>query len=246
MNRYTNVRRHQRRTGFNKISNVIRHFRRSSPTPEKKVVFEYVFVYGTLMKGQRLNYMLKDSELITEYTLKDHLRIWPETIGFPIIVKNSNHSVQGEIYAIDKDVSKFIDRVEIQAGYEIRHITVELPTGKKVSVKYYYPLERLQKEFERVKRQESRELLRISQDVVKHHKDLVQNQVFSITSLWQRLYVDLSDRRKPFLKQVIVLVEQSEYEEKDSLASILREEIENDENYDHGFFQMRQFFPERN
>lgn len=247
MSRQTQVQQHKRSIGFNRITTVRRHLRRLSPFNSPEPKREYLFTYGNLMKDRRLHFMLNDQLFITEYTLEDHKRIWPEIPGFPIVVQSVGHSVEGEIYHVDLQAVREISFVETQAGYEIRKFTTRLPKiNKLVSVKYYYPKPPLKAFFENIIRKETGKIFELSQKAIEHHKDLQKHEIFSMENLWERMYSDLNDRSMRFLKTFVRLIEESNYEDKDSLASLIRDHVENPENYDEGgFFRIDKFFERR-
>ncbi len=72
---------------------------------------DYIFVYGTLKKGYRANYMI---EKIARYVDKAKIHGIMYNLGsYPGILENSNSFVYGEIYEIkDLDTLKEIDRYE--------------------------------------------------------------------------------------------------------------------------------------
>lgn len=71
---------------------------------------QIIFVYGTLMKGQRNNHLLKDSVYLGDGVLNDYMLY--EVATFPGAVKRVGSKVYGELYEVDDDVKKIIDILE--------------------------------------------------------------------------------------------------------------------------------------
>ena len=69
-----------------------------------------MFVYGTLMKGQRNNHLLKDSVYLGDGVLQDYMLY--EVATFPGAVKRVGYKVYGELYEVDDDVKQIIDILE--------------------------------------------------------------------------------------------------------------------------------------
>ena len=74
----------------------------------------FVFVYGTLKKNQRANYMLNDSEYIGEGYIENYVMY---NLGaFPGIKfeRGDENKVYGEIYKVD---SETLERLDSYEGY---------------------------------------------------------------------------------------------------------------------------------
>ena len=104
-----------------------------------------LFVYGTLMKGQSRNYILKgitfESALLNGYEKQE-----PSSLGFPLIIQKDAAVVKGEIYFdIPDSLFKEIDFIE-REGDLYHRITVNVVTtkGKKIETFVYYPSKTLQ------------------------------------------------------------------------------------------------------
>ena len=69
-----------------------------------------VFVYGTLMRGQRANDMLKDSKYLGVYCLKDYGMF--SCGSYPGIKEMKGDQVIGEVYEIDEEILSNLDRYE--------------------------------------------------------------------------------------------------------------------------------------
>ena len=76
-----------------------------------------LFVYGTLKKGGGNYKFLKDSKFIQHYKLKNYI-LFDLGYGFPYMIPSDNpyrpteESVYGEVYEVDKNIIKYIDRLE--------------------------------------------------------------------------------------------------------------------------------------
>lgn len=87
-----------------------------------------IFVYGTLMKGQRANHMLQDCEFAGHFQLKDYAMY---NLGsFPGIKPCTGESVLGEIYFVNDEVLAQIDRYESE-GSLYNRTPVSVHIGKR-------------------------------------------------------------------------------------------------------------------
>ncbi len=77
-----------------------------------------VFVYGTLMKGQRAAHMLGDCIYKGRHVLKDHALY--DLGDYPGIVGQKGESIIGELYAIEKSRVAELDRYEGEGQLYIR------------------------------------------------------------------------------------------------------------------------------
>jgi gamma-glutamylcyclotransferase (GGCT)/AIG2-like uncharacterized protein YtfP len=83
-----------------------------------------VFVYGTLKRGNRNNYLLKDAEYIgTATTVANYQMIH---VGYPVIMMDTGtgHPVAGEVYRVGDSVLKNLDMLE-SVGYSYDRNTIE-------------------------------------------------------------------------------------------------------------------------
>jgi len=103
-----------------------------------------LFVYGTLSQGKSRNYLLKGLSY-KRAILQDFRKLKNENFKFPIILKESNSKVYGEIYFdINERLMKQLD--EIEGGGRLYHrILVEVVTdeNEKINAFTYYPNEEL-------------------------------------------------------------------------------------------------------
>lgn len=71
---------------------------------------ERLFVYGTLMKGQRAHDLLENSKYLGKATLKGYRKM--DLIYYPGIVKEKNSIVEGEVYEVDEHTKQRVDVYE--------------------------------------------------------------------------------------------------------------------------------------
>ena len=107
-----------------------------------------LFVYGTLRQGKSRNYLLKGLNY-KNAILHDFRKLKNERFDFPIILKENNSKVYGEIYFdISKGLLEQLD--EIEGGRNLYHrILVEVLTNQSEKIKAftYYPNESLIRKF---------------------------------------------------------------------------------------------------
>lgn len=82
-----------------------------------------VFVYGTLLKGLRYHHILKDCQFLGK-KIGRGLQMY-DLGPFPacVFTNNYEHTVKGELYAVDEDVLK---RLDILEGYPEFYNRIEL------------------------------------------------------------------------------------------------------------------------
>lgn len=71
---------------------------------------ERLFVYGTLMKGQRAHDLLENSKYLGNATLKGYKKL--DLTYYPGIVKEKNSIVEGELYEVEEQIKSKIDIYE--------------------------------------------------------------------------------------------------------------------------------------
>ena len=90
---------------------------------KRKIKTKYIFVYGTLKRGFRLNYILEDSEYIKDYALEGYdlyelfFEDW-KSHSYPIMIEGSG-MVKGEIWKVPIETFEYIDGIEKSANYEL-------------------------------------------------------------------------------------------------------------------------------
>ena len=99
-----------------------------------------VFVYGTLMRGERAHSFLSDAEYIGEFCLHDYAIY---NLGwYPGIRQKKGSVVYGEVYAADDGMLREMDRYEGEGSlYHRTPVTVENENGRIGAVAYVYAQE---------------------------------------------------------------------------------------------------------
>ena len=96
-----------------------------------------IFVYGTLMNGQRANGYLDGAEFKGSFCLNGYAMY--DLGSFPGIVEKENESVVGEVYAITEDMLPMMDRYEGEGSLYIRReVIVERDDEKVIAWAYIY------------------------------------------------------------------------------------------------------------
>jgi gamma-glutamylcyclotransferase (GGCT)/AIG2-like uncharacterized protein YtfP len=94
-----------------------------------------VFVYGTLKKGYHNHYLLDGCEYLGNSELDGYGLYYSgnSKYSFPVADIMINHSVSGEIYLVDDEVMKQLDRLESNGTmYHRKYLT--LANGQKAHV----------------------------------------------------------------------------------------------------------------
>lgn len=96
----------------------------------------YIFVYGTLRKGQLRHDVLEESKFIGYGKLKGYNMYCLG--GFPGIIEGSG-TVFGEVYQVERRILDKIDFIEgVDYGFYIRKsVTVELESDEKIKAFTY-------------------------------------------------------------------------------------------------------------
>ena len=96
-----------------------------------------IFVYGTLMQGERAHSYLADAKFIGEYRLKDYALY---NLGwYPGIRPKKDSSVIGEVYEIDAGMLLRMDAYEGEGHlYHRTTVIVENPDGRINTLIYVY------------------------------------------------------------------------------------------------------------
>ena len=79
---------------------------------------DYLFVYGTLLKGEHANHLLRDC-ILTAYTCTNG-KLFNTGFGFPALhyEKNSSSPVYGELYRLPRDKGKLISELDLYEDTE--------------------------------------------------------------------------------------------------------------------------------
>ena len=96
-----------------------------------------VFVYGTLMQGQRAHHMLRGARYAGKCKLHSHAMYH---LGrYPGIVPMEGETVWGELYYVNREMLRTMDEYEEEGSlYLRREVEVELQTGTVLAQAYIY------------------------------------------------------------------------------------------------------------
>lgn len=75
-----------------------------------------VFVYGTLMRGQRNSHFLEDAEFIGNFVTAKKYSMY-DFADYPAVCLNGRHAIQGEIYAVTDRQFQRLDDLEWYPNY---------------------------------------------------------------------------------------------------------------------------------
>ena len=96
-----------------------------------------VFVYGTLMRGERASYMLEAYEYCGIFSLKDYAMYNVST--YPGIKSQKGECVVGEVYLVDDAGIRRMDEYEEEGSLYIRKlVNVENASGNVEAFVYVY------------------------------------------------------------------------------------------------------------
>jgi gamma-glutamylcyclotransferase (GGCT)/AIG2-like uncharacterized protein YtfP len=98
----------------------------------------YVFVYGSLKEGFRLNGWLTNAEVIGPDKLYRHALISMKAFPAMLFTDNPKHSVTGEVYRVPAEDFRKLRAMEEQVGYETEQ--VETMEGRPVYTFVYLAL----------------------------------------------------------------------------------------------------------
>ena len=94
-----------------------------------------VFVYGTLMSGQRAHHFLEDGTLLGTYLLHGYAMY---NLGrYPGIVKKDGHHVIGEVYEIPIALLAHMDEYEEEGSLYHRRTVTVTKDGVQLEVQAY-------------------------------------------------------------------------------------------------------------
>lgn len=104
---------------------------------------QFLFVYGTLLKGKSNHRFLEGAEFIGRGKTVDNFTMYSNGY-FPALTLQPSYPVVGEVYAVDKETLKDVDRLEgYRPGdernhYERKSIDVVVEGGVVVDALVYY------------------------------------------------------------------------------------------------------------
>lgn len=95
-----------------------------------------VFTYGTLMKGQCRNHVLKDCKYVCDAVLEDYGLY--DVGSYPAAVPVKDYKVYGEVYEINNSIKKQLDDIEGEGYlYKYKEIEVHDNNNNKYLVGFY-------------------------------------------------------------------------------------------------------------
>jgi gamma-glutamylaminecyclotransferase len=89
-----------------------------------------VFVYGTLLSGERNHHLLARARLVGEARTGPRFSLY-DLGSFPGLVPNGGHAVAGEVYEVDEPTLAALDRLEGHPDF-YRRASVVLDDGTSV------------------------------------------------------------------------------------------------------------------
>jgi gamma-glutamylcyclotransferase (GGCT)/AIG2-like uncharacterized protein YtfP len=108
-------------------------------------VEEYLFVYGTLKRNERLHDLLRSQEFIdTATTVDANFNMGDLGNAYPIVFRSNEdentfkYKIRGEVFKLTSPgVYHYIDRMEKGAAYKMVDTLVRLSNNKQMIVKMY-------------------------------------------------------------------------------------------------------------
>lgn len=83
---------------------------------------KYLFVYGTLKKGDYNHSLLSTSKYIKELVVED-FTLYDSTYGYPVALEYAFRIIKGELYEVDLYSFKCIELMEKGAGYKLKTLS---------------------------------------------------------------------------------------------------------------------------
>ena len=108
-----------------------------------------VFVYGTLMRGQRANHLMSGSDFAGCFCLKDYAMY--HLGSYPGIVPCAGESVMGELYFVSEEMIAQMDRYERVGDLYLRR-SVTLTAGENTHTAEVYVYNRDVSGFEKMRK----------------------------------------------------------------------------------------------
>ena len=118
---------------------------RLKKTERGKQVEEYLFVYGTLKRNERLHELLRSQEFVdTATTVDANFNMGDLGNAYPIVFRSNEdadtfkYKIRGEVFRLTNPaIYYYIDRMEKGAAYKIVDTLVRLSNNKQMIVKMY-------------------------------------------------------------------------------------------------------------
>ena len=108
-----------------------------------------VFVYGTLMRGQRANHLMSGSDFAGCFCLKENAMY--HLGSYPGIVPCAGESVMGELYFVSEEMIAQMDRYEREGDLYLRR-SVTLTAGENTHTAEVYVYNRDVSGFEKMRK----------------------------------------------------------------------------------------------
>lgn len=98
---------------------------------------KYLFVYGSLMKGEKASCILENCKYCGKYILRDYAMY---NLGeYPGIVPQKGENVLGEVYRISESIIPQLDRYEVEGSLYIRKTVAVSKSDKQIyAMSYIY------------------------------------------------------------------------------------------------------------
>jgi gamma-glutamylcyclotransferase (GGCT)/AIG2-like uncharacterized protein YtfP len=96
-----------------------------------------VFVYGTLLAGERNHYHIERARLIAEARTQPAFTLY-DFGPYPAMVATGNHAVIGEVYEVDEPMLAAMDRLEGHPRF-YRRTSIRLEDGSTVETYLLQP-----------------------------------------------------------------------------------------------------------
>jgi gamma-glutamylaminecyclotransferase len=110
------------------------HSRTREPEVEPRT---RVFVYGTLLAGERNHYHLEHARLVAEARTQPTFTLY-DFGPYPAMVATGNHAVIGDVYEVDEPMLAAMDRLEGHPKF-YRRTTIRLEDGSAVEAYLLQP-----------------------------------------------------------------------------------------------------------
>lgn len=110
---------------------------RSRPREPEVELCTRVFVYGTLLAGERNHYHLERARLVAEARTQPAFTLY-DFGPYPAMVAIGNHAIVGEVYEVDEPTLAAMDRLEGHPRF-YRRTSIRLKDGSTVETYLLQP-----------------------------------------------------------------------------------------------------------